>query len=405
MSLEDTIMAMGIKDKVAIIGMGCTTFGERWDKSASDLIIEAVFEAFQDAGVEPKDIQAGWVGTVQSGVRGNQLAVPLKLEYVPITRVEGACATGTDAFRNACYGIAAGAYDIALAVGVEKIKDTGYSGLESTFSRHKAQDTWLDPEVFIGMPAQFALAATRYFYRYGIKAEEGKRTLARISVKSHHNGTMSPKAHLRREVTLDEVMNAPMLAWPLGLFDCCGVSDGAAAAVITTPEIAKRYRSDFVLVKGLAVTCGADQAQLQDNYDFTHFEETVTATSLAYREAGITEPRREISLASVHDCFSITELINYEDLGFSARGKASNDVDSGFFGLEGGLPVNTDGGLKCFGHPVGASGIRMMYEVYKQMQGKAGPRQMKNPRMGLTHNLGGLPGRFTCAVSILGARD
>jgi len=395
-------MAEGIRDKAAIIGMGCVKFGENWEQSAFDMIIEAAYEAYEDAGLESDDIQAAWVGTTQAGVRGNQLAVPLKLEYLPITRVENACATGTDAFRNACYSVAAGAYDIVLAVGVEKIKDTGYSGLETSYSRHKAQDTWVDPEAYIGMPAQFALAATRYFYRYGLSYEEGKRLLASISVKSHHNGMLSPKAHLHREITVEQAMNAPIIAWPLGLFDCCGVSDGAAAVIVTTPALAKQFRTDYVLVKGLGFSCGADQAQLQDDYDFTHFEETVTAGRLAYQEANIKNPREEISLASVHDCFSITELITYEDLGFSPEGKAGIDVDAGTFALDGDLPVNTDGGLKCFGHPVGASGIRMIYEIYKQLQGKAGPRQLKDPKIGLTHNLGGLPGRFVCSVAIFG---
>jgi acetyl-CoA C-acetyltransferase len=366
------------------------------------MIIEAVYEAYEDAGIEPKEIQSAWVGTVQAGVRGTQLAIPLKLEYIPISRLENACATGTDAFRNACYAVAAGIHDTALAVGVEKAKDTGYSGLETTYSRHISQGTWLDPEVFVGMPAQFALAATRYFYRYGLSYEEGKGTLAKISVKSHHNGTLSPKAHLRREITLEQVINAPIIAWPLGLFDCCGVSDGAAAAIVTRPDLAKKFRDDYVFVKGLGVTCGASQAELQDDYDFTHFEESLTAGRLAYQEAGIKEPRKELDLASVHDCFSITELLNYEDLGFSPRGKAKEDIGAGAFTLEGELPVNTDGGLKCFGHPVGASGIRMLYEIYKQLQGKADARQVKDAKIGLTHNLGGLPGRFTCAVTILG---
>ena len=395
-------MAEGIKDKAAIIGMGCVKFGENWEQSAADMIIDATYEAYEDAGIEPKDINAAWVGTSQGGVRGTQLAVPLKLEYIPISRLENACATATDAFRNACYAVAAGVYDIALAVGVEKIKDTGFSGLETSYARHTAQGTWLDPEVFVGMPAQFALAATRYFHRYGLSYDEGKRTLAKISMKSHHNGTLSPKAHLHREITLEQAINAPIIAWPLGLFDCCGVSDGASAAIVTRPDLAKKFRGDYITVKGLGITCGASQAELQDDYDFTHFEETVTAARLAYQEAGIKEPRKEVDLASVHDCFSITELINYEDLGFSPRGKAKEDVDAGTFTLEGDLPVNTDGGLKCFGHPVGASGLRMIYEIYKQLQGKAGPRQLKDPKIGLTHNLGGLPGRFTCAVTILG---
>ena len=395
-------MAEGIKDKAAIIGMGCIKFGENWKQSAADMVIDAVYETYEDAGIEPKDIEAAWIGTTQGGVRGTQLAVPLKLEYIPISRLENACATGTDAFRNACYAVAARVYDIALAVGVEKIKDTGFSGLETSYARHTAQGTWLDPEVFVGMPAQFALAATRYFYRYGLSYEEGKRTLAKISVKSHHNGTLSPKAHLHREITLEQAINAPMVAWPLGLFDCCGVSDGATAAIVTRPDLAQKFRDDYILVKGLGITCGASQAELQDDYDFTHFEETVTAARLAYQEAGIKEPRKEIDLASVHDCFSITELINYEDLGFSSAGRGKDDVDAGTFTLEGELPVNTDGGLKCFGHPVGASGLRMIYEIYNQLQGNAGARQLKNPKIGLTHNLGGLPGRFTCAVTILG---
>ncbi len=388
----------GIKDKVAIIGMGCTKFGERWDAGTDDLIIEAAYEAFADAGVTRNDIKAGWVGTVASGVRGNMLSAPLRLDYVPVTRLENACASGTDAFRNAAYAVAAGACDMALAVGVEKTKDTGFSGLPVI----RPLGTEVEPPV--PPPAQFALAATRYFHKYGLSGEEGKRVLAKIAVKNHHNGTLSPKAHFRREVSEDAVVNAPMIAWPLGLYDCCGVSDGAAAAIIVNADIARKYREDYILVKGLGLACGAKQGTMRDDYDMVHFEETVRAARMAYAEAEITDPRTEISLASVHDCFTITELITYEDLGISARGEGRKDVEAGFFNLDGGLPVNTDGGLKCFGHPVGASGIRMIYEIYKQLQGKAGPRQLKNPKIGLTHNLGGNPGDFTCSVAIFGKR-
>ncbi|MBI4295441.1 MAG: acetyl-CoA acetyltransferase [Chloroflexi bacterium] len=386
----------GIKDRVAIIGMGCTRFGERWELSTEDLIVDAAWEAFEDAGIEPKDIQAGWVGTTSSGVRGTTLSCPLKLEYVPITRVENACATATDTFRNACYAVAAGLYDIVLALGVEKLKDSGYAGL----APFRPISSRVEPPV--PPPVQFALAATRYFHHYGLSYEEGKRILAQIAMKNHHNGTLNPKAHLRREISIEQAMNAPMIAYPLGLFDCCGVSDGAAAAIITRADLAKNFNKDYILVKGLSVACGAAQAGLQDNYDFVHFQETVMAGKMAYQEAGINNPREEIDMAEVHDCFTITEMLIYEDLGFSLRGRAREDVESGFFTLEGGLAVNTDGGLKCFGHPVGASGIRMIYEVYKQLQGKAGPRQLQKADIGLTHNLGGLPGQFTCAVSILG---
>ncbi len=385
----------GIKDRVAVIGMGCSRFGERWDAGVPDLMVEAAYEAYEDAGIDPKDIQAAWLGTVGSFRTGQPLAQALKLDYLPITRVENACATATDAFRNACYAVAAGIYDIVLALGVEKLKDSGISGLGS----YEPPGSDVAPPV--PPPSQFALAATRYFHHYGIPYEDGKRVLAQIASKNHHNGTMNNKAHFQREVSVDQVMGAPMIAWPLGLYDCCGVSDGSAAAIITTPEIAKSFRQDYMLVKGLGLAVGAF-GMLREDWDFTSFPENVRAGQAAYQEAGITNPRQEIDLASVHDCFTITELIIMEDLGFSPQGRAREDVEAGTFTLEGDLPVNTDGGLKCFGHPIGASGIRMIYEVYKQLQGKAGDRQLKKADIGLTHNLGGRPGSFTASVSIFG---
>ena len=388
----------GIKDRVAIIGMGCTNFGERWDASAADLMVEAAYEAYADAGIEPKDVQAAWLGTVSSFRTGQPLAEALKLDYIPITRVENACATATDAFRNASYAVAAGIYDIVLAVGVEKLKDSGFSGLAVP----EAPGSDVTPPT--PPPSQFAMAATRYFHQYGISYEEGKQTLARIAAKNHHNGTLNSRAHFQQEVSPEQVVNAPMIAWPLGLFDCCGVSDGAAAAIITTPEIARSFRRDYVLVKALALSVGAF-GTIRSDWDFTHFPESVRASQSAYQEAGIVNPREELDLAMVHDCFTITELIIYEDLGFSPRGRGSDDVAAGTFTLEGELPVNTDGGLKCFGHPIGASGIRMIYEVYKQLQGKAEARQLKKADLGLTHNLGGRPGSFTCSVAIFGAAE
>jgi len=387
----------GIKDRVAVIGMGCTKFGERWDVDGTDLLVEACYEAYEDAGIEPKDIEAAWLGTVGTFSTGQPLARALKLNYIPITRVENACATATDAFRNACYAVAAGIYDIVLAAGVEKQKDSGFTGLGGA----APPGTQVEPPV--PPPSQFALAATRYFHHYGIPYEEGKRILAQIAVKNHHNGAMHPKAHLRREVTVEQAMNAPMIAWPLGLFDCCGVSDGGAAAIITRPEIAKSMGRDYILVKGLAIAVGGSQGLLLDDYDFVHFPENVAAAQRAYEEAGIKNPREEVDMAVVHDCFTITELIIYEDLGFSPRGRAREDVEKGSFTLhEGDLPVNSDGGLKCFGHPIGASGLRMIYEVYNQILGRAGERQIKKADIGLTHNLGGRPGSFTCSVALFG---
>ena len=389
----------GIRDRVAVVGMGCTKFGELWDNGVEDLIVDSSFEAIEDAGIEPKDIQAAWFGTVMSGMTGQVLTQALKLEYIPVTRVENACCTATEAFRNAAYAVAAGIYDIVLASGAEKQKDTGFAGLGAGGGVGTFVEAPSPP------PVQFALAATRYAHHYGLSYEELKTALARIAVKNHHNGTLCPRAHFQREITLEQALNAPMIAWPLGLFDCCGVSDGGAAAILTTPEIAKKLKDDYVLIKGLGLTVGGMQGQLQDWYDFVHFEEDVTAAKMAYEEAGIKNPRKEVDVAVVHDCFTITELIIMEDLEFSPRGKAPEDVAAGTFSLEGELPVNTDGGLKCFGHPVGASGLRMIYEVYKQLQGKAEQRQLKKADIGLTHNLGGRPGSFTCAISIIGKRD
>jgi acetyl-CoA C-acetyltransferase len=388
----------GIKDRVAIIGMGCSKFGERWNANASDLMIEAVQEAYIDAGLQTDDINAAWVGTASSFRTAQPVAEALKFDYIPITRVENACATATEAFRNASYAVAAGIYDIVLAVGVEKLKDSGYSGLAIPEAPNSGVTPAAPP------PSQFAMAATRYFHKYGISLDEGKNTLANIAVKNHHNGSLNPRAHFQKEITHSQVINAPLIASPLGLYDCCGVSDGAAAAIITTPEIARTLKQDYVLVKALGLSVGAF-GMLRDDWDFTYFPETVKAAESAYTEAGITDPKKEVDLAMVHDCFTITELIIYEDLGFSNRGEGSKDVENGKYSLEGSLPVNTDGGLKCFGHPVGASGIRMIYEVYKQLSGKAERRQLKKANIGLTHNLGGRPGSFTCSIGIFGSAD
>ena len=197
-------------------------------------------------------------------------------------------------------------------------------------------------------------------------------------------------------------MKAPIVAWPLGLYDCCGVSDGAAVAIVTRSDMAKKFRSDPIYIKAMSIVSGARQGTMRQDYDFTHVEENVLASRQAYKEAGVKDPRKEISMAEVHDCFTIHELVLYEDLGFSPRGGAPEDINAGIYALKGDLPVNTDGGLKCFGHPLGATGLRMMYEVYKQLQGKAGPRQVKDPRLGLTHNQGGEPGSATVSVLIAG---
>jgi acetyl-CoA C-acetyltransferase len=391
-------MVGSIKDRVAIIGMGCTQFGELWDKSRVDLIVDATLEAYKDAGVEQKDIQAAWFGNYYdtTGLTGQALAGPLRLQYIPVTRVENACATASDALRNASYAVAAGIYDLVLVVGAEKIKDQGLSGLAV---RNLDNNGLM---FSMTMPGMFSMLATRYFDHYKISPEDGKHMLAHVSWKSHKNGVLSPKAHFRKEVSMDQIIKAPIIAWPLGLFDCCGVSDGCAAAIIVPAKDAKKYRNDPVYIKAAQMGVAPADGSASTKYDYLHVESTYRAGIAAYKEAGVKNPREEISMAEVHDCFSITEAVTMEDLQFSQRGHMMDDIESGFFDLDGKLPVQPDGGLKCFGHPIGASGLRMIYEMYKQLQGKADKRQIKNPKMGLTHNLGGQPPHCTIFCGIFG---
>jgi acetyl-CoA C-acetyltransferase len=396
-------MAESIKDKVAIIGMGCTQFGELWDKDAYDLVIDASYAAFEDAGVGPKDIQAAWVGTVM-GSTATQLSAPLKLDYIPVTRLENVCATGMETLRAAAFALAAKAYDVVLAVGYEKLKDSGYGGLPMAIQAG-GSEKW-HPVIGSGdsAPGRYAMAATRYFHRFGLSPEEGKRTLAKISVKSHHNGFLNPRAHLRMEVTEEQVMKAPMISWPLGLFDACGVTDGAAAAVLCRTEDAKKFTDEFITIKGFGLVTGPGMGKVRTDYDYTHWEETQRASKQAYAEAGIKDPKKEIGMCEVHDCFSIAELMCYEDLGFCEKGTAKEHIEAGDFALNGKHPFNVGGGLKSFGHPVGASGIREIFEGYVEILGHADlpERQLKNVKLALGHNQGGNPGRFICSICIVG---
>jgi acetyl-CoA C-acetyltransferase len=396
-------MAESIKDKVAIIGMGCTKFGELWDKDGYDLVIDSAYEAYEDAGIDPKDIQAAWVGTVM-GSTATQLSAPLKTDYIPVTRVENVCATGMESLRAAAYALIAKAYDLVLAVGYEKLKDTGYGGLPMAVQAG-GSEKW-HPVMGSGdsAPGRYAMAATRYFHRFGLSPEEGKRTLAKISVKSHHNGYLNPRAHLRMEVTEEQVMKAPMIAWPLGLFDACGVTDGGSAAIMCRTEDAKKYKDEFITIKSFGLSTGPGTGKIRTDYDYTHWEETQRAAKQAYTDAGIKDPRQEIGMCEVHDCFSIAELMCYEDLGFCEKGTAKEHIEAGDFALDGKYPFNVGGGLKSFGHPVGASGIREIYEGYVEILGRADlpERQLKGVKMALGHNQGGNPGRFICSICIVG---
>jgi acetyl-CoA C-acetyltransferase len=385
----------GIKDRVAIVGMGCTKFGEHWDKGSDDLLVEAAYDAYASAGIEPKDVDAYWLGTLGQ-LSGLTLSVPLKIPYKPVTHVENYCATGSESLRQACYAVASGAYDVAMAIGVEKLKDSGYSGLVGSTPPSDGTESSMTA------PASFSLLAPAYFKKYGLDPKKGKEVLARIAWKNHRNGARNPKAQFQAEVPMEQILASPKVADPLGIMDCSGVSDGSAAAIVVRAEDAKKFCKDPIYIKALSFAAGPGAGHMDTDYDFTTFREVVATAADAYKQAGVSDPRKQISLAEVHDCFTPTELVLYEDLGFSPRGTAWKDVLDGFFDLEGGLPVNPDGGLKSFGHPIGASGLRMMYECWLQLRGEAGPRQVKDPRLGLTHNLGGFPGKCVSFVSVVG---
>lgn len=401
-------MARGIKDRVAILGMGCAHFGERWQDDADTLMVEAFGEAIADAGIETSQIDAAWLGVafdaINIGPSGIPLSIALRLPNIGVTKVENYCASGTESFRGAVYAVASGAADIALAMGVEKLKDTGYGGLPV-----RSRGTTFDMVGVTGSaPGNFAQLAAAYSSKHGVSRDDLKLAMAHVSVKSHANGARNPKAHLRNSIDVDTVLGAPMVADPLGLYDCCGVSDGAACAIVTTPEIARALgKTDLVTVKAIQVASSNGwELQQAGGWDGSYFHTTRIAAAKAYEEAGVFRPREQISLMEVHDCFSITELVTMEDLFISQEGEGWKDVRGGFFDADGTIPCQIDGGLKCFGHPIGASGLRMIYENYLQLLGRAGERQRRQqPVLALSHNLGGSPIQNVSAVTIIGRAD
>lgn len=397
----ERLTVKGIKDKIAIIGCDASKYGELWDKGREDLLFEATQGALKDAGIKKDEIEAAWVGIYYyfTGMSGATVEDILRLDGIPITRTENYCASGMDAFRNACFGVASGAYDVVLACGVEKLMDEGSSGLPGF-------KIFGHPVLPLpSAPAMFSMAATRCFHEFGWTKED----IARVAVKNHDNGSYHPKAHFRRKITIEQAMNAPMIADPLGRFDCCAMSDGAASLILTRPELAESYAhsDDFIIVK-------SNQVSTRTNFpwyippngpgaDFTSFPSTVKAAKMAYKEAGITNPRKEIDAAEVHDCFTITELINDQDLQFCDRGMAAEELKNGTFNWDGETAVNPSGGLKSFGHPIGSTGCRMLQEITKQLQGRAEGRQVPDAKIGLAHNLGG---PFSVAsITILGQRE
>ncbi|MHA1282256.1 MAG: acetyl-CoA acetyltransferase [Promethearchaeota archaeon] len=387
----------GIKDKVAVIGVEATKYGELWDKSQYDLLHEACVGAMKDAGVDKEEIDAAWLGVYYyfTGLSGTTLEDALRLDGKPVTRCENYCASGMDAFRNACFAVASGAYDIVMACGVEKLMDEGGSGLPGF--RIFGHPVLPLPSA----PAQFCFLATRSFHEWGWTKED----LARVAVKNHENGYYHPKSHFKIKISVEDALNAPMIADPLGRYDCCAMSDGAAAVIVTRPELAESYAhsEDYVLVKSNAISVITDTPWYDPTFSFISSPATVKAAEMAYKEAEIKDPRKEIDLAEVHDCFTITELLNCQDLKFCEMGKAAEELKNGTFNWDGEVAVNPSGGLKSFGHPIGSTGCRMIQEVTKQLQGRAEGRQVPDAKIGLAHNLGGA--YAVCSVTILSQRD
>jgi len=390
-----------LKDQVCVVGIGCTAFGEHFDSSYEDLVAEAAFAAMGDAGVSKKQIDAAWLGTafpdagVYKGRAGMDLAEPLGMFDIPITRVSNYCATAAETVRGAVNSLLAGESNVALAVGVEKLRD------------RSPQDSIVKMMVEMGHPfyqkgftaaGTFAMYASRHFQKYGVTRED----LAAISVKNHAHACLNPKAHFRREISLEQAMRSPMVADPLTVMDSCPTTDGAAALVLVRTEDVGQFTGTPVYLKGLglSVSTGWDLPFFDPSYDLLSFQATKVAAGQAYREADIDDPAVQIDLAEVHDCFSIVELLTYEDLGFCRPGEARELVNTGATCRDGSIPVNVSGGLLSCGHPVGATGIRMVYEICEHLRENAGERQIPDARLGLAHNIGG-PGAIA-AVTILG---
>jgi acetyl-CoA C-acetyltransferase len=395
---EDSMSGLG--GKVAIIGTGTIKFGENFHQSLTDMIYEAVTLALADAGIERTRLEAAWFGCYEPmlyGFEGNSgtfVSDPLNLFPIPVTRVAAYCATGIEAVRNAALAVASGEYDLVLAVGAEKMRDVPSRG-----SLVAQAVTRGHPVLAKGRtaPGMFALLASRYFKEYG--ADEG--ALGAVAVKNHHHGSLNPRAHFQKPITSEMHARAPRVAEPLGLFDCCPTTDGAAAAILTRTELAPTFTDRYSVIRGIAyaVTAGYWNTQFDPSWNFTSFRATREAARAAYRMAGVTNPARQIKVAECHDCFTITEIINYEDLGLFEPGTGWRAVQAGETRLGGSLPVNTSGGLKSCGHPIGSSGVRMINNIHDQLLGRAGAMQVGGADMGLAHNLGG-PGAVS-AVAVL----
>ncbi len=378
---------------IAIIGVGMTKFGELWDKSLRDIYVEAALAAIDDAGVD--HIDSMYVGTMSSGLFvGQEHIAALMADYlgvagIPSTHVESACASGSIALRQAIFEIASGESEFVLAGGVEKMND----GADATYALATAADQEYEAFHGVTFPGLYAMIARAHMHKYGTTREQ----LAQVAVKNHNNGLLNPNAQFHLKITREDVINSTPIAEPLNLFDCSPITDGGAAVIVTTVENAKKLGKPYVKI--IASAQSTDAFALHSRKDLASIPSVSIAAKKAYKQAGITPDK--LDFAEVHDCFTISELVVTEELGFFERGKSGPAALSGATALGGKIPINTSGGLKSKGHPVGATGIAQVIEVVEQLRGTAGERQVPNARLGLAQNMGG--SGASCVIHILEA--
>ena len=373
---------------VAIIGVKTTRFGEMWGRSFRDIIVEAGVGALEDSGVSGDDIGSMFVGNMSGGQFVEQEHIGALIAdysglsegfHVPSTRVEAACASGGLALRQGISAVASGQDDIVVAAGVEKMTDVS-SGSASTALAAAADREW---EGMMGatFPALYAMIARMHMHRYGTTSEQ----LAQVAVKNHHNGAMNPIAQYRTPITVETVLNSIMVADPLHIFDCSPITDGAAAVILAPADVAHEYTDTPIYIRGSGQA--SDTLALHDRRDITTLDATVFAARRAFDMAGMTVD--DIDLVEVHDCFTIAEICAIEDIGFAAKGEGGKLTEEGETAIGGKIPVNTSGGLKSCGHPVGATGIKQVVEITHQLRGEAGKRQVDGAEVGMAHNVGG----------------
>ena len=380
--------------RVAIVGAGMTPFAEHFALGIKDLVPMAVTEMIDsvDKGLDRADIDAAWFGELSTtdGFPSGILADSCGLLDIPVTHIENACATGQDALRNAVFGVASGHIDVALVVGADKVRETS---ARTTFWdwMGMTRDMAWDYPLGLVAPANFALHVRRYLH----EAPATREHLAMIAVKNHHHAVTNPKAHLRQEITVEQVLSAPIVVEPFGLFDCTPQSDGSAALLVVGEEVVSRYTDHPVWIRGVGL--GMDRVMHQHKVDMTTFPPTVKAAAAAYAMAGVGPS--DIDVAEVHDCFTGVELMSYEDLGFAERFCGHKIVEARDNYVGGRIPVNPSGGLKAKGHPPGATGVAQCVELFEQLRGES-TNQVDGARVALAHNIGGPTA--VSAVTILG---